>query len=61
MDCKCRMVESGFPPVYDNTACPTHGPTAPRYYVDHETIHDRITGKHVEISEAVHLLNGKAN
>lgn len=29
----------------------------PRYFVDHDTIHDRITGKHVELEEAAGMLS----
>ena len=55
IDCKCTPVGEGF--SYDNNACPAHGPSAPRYFIDHDTIHDRITGKHVELAEAAELLS----
>lgn len=29
----------------------------PRYFIDHDTIHDRVTGKHVELQEAADLLS----
>lgn len=31
----------------------------PRYFVDHETIHDRVTGKHVELEEAADILSAE--
>lgn len=34
---------------------------AARYFVDHGVIHDRITGKHVEIEEAARLLSEGAS
>lgn len=55
--CSCVLVDGGFPPRYDQSTCPTHGPNSPRYYVDHGMIHDRFTGKHVEAEEAAELLN----
>lgn len=59
MKCSCVLVDSAvLPPVYDSTDCPTHGPNAPRYFVDHGVIHDRVTGKHVDAEEAAALLNG---
>lgn len=63
IDCRCITTTSEpdlFPPTFDTTSCPTHGPDAPRYFVDHETVHDRVTGKHVELDEIVALLNDVA-
>lgn len=57
LPCTCRLINTGFPPAYDDTACPTHGPDAPRYFVDHDTIHDRVTGQHVELVEAAGMLS----
>jgi hypothetical protein len=57
MICKCTPLDGS----YDNRDCPTHGPDAPRYFVDHGTIHDRVTGKHVETEKATALLNAIAD
>lgn len=59
LDCKCKPIEDepGLRVCYDNSSCPTHGPDAPRFFVDHGTIHDRVTGKHVEMQEAADLLS----
>lgn len=59
ISCLCRLTSppDAFPATYDQSECPTHGPHAPQYFVDHGTIHDRITGRHVEIDEAAALLN----
>ena len=57
--CTCLLAAppGAFPTTYDQSTCPTHGPSAPRYFVDHGVIHDRVTGRHVEIDEAAALLN----
>lgn len=55
--CKCVVIKSVHPVEYDQYLCPIHGPHAPRYFIDHGMIHDRITGKHVELEEVVVLLN----
>ena len=59
LPCKCVVITADYPAEFDQSACPTHGPNAPRYFIDHGMIHDRITGKHVEPEEVVTLLNGK--
>lgn len=56
MDCKCQILET-LPVQYDNSACPTHGPDAPRYFVDHWMIHDKDTGRHVTLKDAIVMLN----
>lgn len=57
--CTCQLtsVPGEFPATYDQSTCPTHGPSAPRYFVDHGMIHDRVTGKHVEAVDACQRLN----
>ena len=59
MTCTCQLISEPreFPPRYDQSTCPTHGPDAPQFFIDHGTIHCRVTGKHVSIEEAVDLLN----
>lgn len=32
----------------------------PRFFVDHGTIHDRVTGKHVELEQAAALLSDES-
>lgn len=56
-ECKCVVIKSDYPAQYDQYLCPIHGPHAPRYFIDHGMIHDRITGKHVEQEEVVRILN----
>ena len=45
--CACRIVKRDFPVTWDQSACPTHGPNAPRFHIDHGVIHDNVTGQHV--------------
>lgn len=56
--CTCRRTSPPgvLPATCDVSACPTHGPGAPRYFVDHGTIHDRVTGKHLDHDEVCDLL-----
>lgn len=53
LPCTCTPLDGS----YDSRGCPTHGPDAPRYFVDHDTIHDRITGQHVDLVEAAGMLS----
>lgn len=47
MNCTCKVLSTS-PVRYDQSECPTHGPNAPRFFIDHGTIHDKATGKHVQ-------------
>ena len=59
INCTCKLLSAvdEFPARFDQSSCPTHGPDAPQFFVDHGQIHDRVTGKHVSLDDAVEILN----
>jgi len=47
--CACVLEDAGW----NQSKCQIHGADAPRFFVDHDVIHDRLTGRHVELPSPI--------